>query len=131
MKFGEGSAATGEEQKGAMSLVRMRSDIKPVCDKHHEPMSLVFLVWEVGGDVSTKNVFACSRLGCQRHYDIIHGYYTIAEGQIERETKTHNPCSKDELPMYLYDYEPQGSVGKWKCAQFGCGVATETRGPIS
>ena len=113
-----------------MSLVRMSSDIKPICDNHHEPMSHVFLVWRVGSDEFTKNVFACGVPGCQRHYDIIHGYYAISENQIERETKTHVPCPCDELPMFLQDYEPQGAVGKWACAQFGCGGSRKTRGPV-
>lgn len=111
-----------------MSLVRMRSDIKPLCDKHYRPMKLVYLVWQVGADINTKPVFACDERGCQRHYDIIHGYYTISEGHIDLATKTRVPCAHDELPMYLYEYEPHGGVGKWMCAQFGCEGSKETRG---
>ena len=111
-----------------MSLVRMRSDIKPLCDKHYRPMKLVYLVWQVGADINTKPVFACDERGCQRHYDIIHGYYAISEGHIDPATKTRVPCAHDELPMYLYEYEPHAGVGKWMCAQFGCEGSKETRG---
>ncbi len=112
-----------------MSLVRMRSDIKPLCDVHHRPMTLVHLLWQVGSDVGTRAAFACEEKGCRRHYDIIHGYYTICKDHIERETKTHVACCNDELPMYLREYELQGSVGHWMCAEFGCEGGKQTRGP--
>jgi hypothetical protein len=91
---------------------------------------LVHLLWNVDVDVWEKTVYACGEFGCQRHYDITHGYYSISEERIDRSTKTRVPCPRDELPMHLYEYEPQGSVGKWMCAQFGCKCAKETRGPF-
>lgn len=113
-----------------MSLVRMRSDIKPLCDKHYRPMKLVYLVWQVDADVYTKPVFACDEGGCQRHYDILHGYYTISGDHIDPGTKTRVPCDQDELPMFLHAYEPQNKRETWMCAQFECGADKVTRDMI-
>ena len=111
-----------------MSLVRVRSDIRPLCDKHYRPMKLVEVVTIVGTDVGKRTAFACEENGCQRQYDIDYGYYTIAEGQIERGTTTRIPCPNDEHAMYLSQFEPQGSVRKWLCLQFGCESNKQTRG---
>jgi hypothetical protein len=86
--------------------------------------------WQVDKDAWTKVAFACGERGCERHYDITHGYYTIHDSQIQRDTKLRLPCSNDESPMFLRAYEPQGSIGNWTCAQFGCKGAKETRGPF-
>ena len=112
-----------------MSLVRMRTDIEPICDEHLKSMELVLLVWQVGTDAWTRHVFACKTLRCLRHYDIIHGYYTISDGRTEVNTKTHVSCPIDGLPMYLNEYRPQRRVGMWMCAQFGC-EGKETRASV-
>jgi hypothetical protein len=48
-----GGHCGGMSQEDEVSLVRMRSDVKPLCDKHYRPMKLVYLVWQVGADINT------------------------------------------------------------------------------
>lgn len=108
----------------------MRTDFRPLCDKHYRPMTPVQLIGQIGTEAYSILAFACSERGCARHYNIIHGYFTISSGQIEPKTKTIIGCQNDESPMYLAEFEPQGSVRTWSCAQFGCGGGKTTRGPV-
>jgi hypothetical protein len=94
-------------------------------------MKLVYLGWQVAADTYMRPAFACDEGGCQRHYDIIHGYYTISGGRIDPASKTRQLCREDELPMFLYEYEPQNKRETWMCAQFGCGADEVTCEAIS
>lgn len=110
-----------------MSSVQMRSDIRPLCDYHYGAMSPVAYKWQVGTDVFPLAAFRCDELDCHRHYNITHGYFTIAEGRIQRETKVHMPCPGDTLPMYLAEVRAGDEAQRWCCAQTDCTGWRETR----
>jgi hypothetical protein len=113
-----------------MSVVRMRTNIRPVCDTHYSSMSPAYLKWRIGTDRGITPVFACEEIGCQRHYDIINGYFSLCGGRIGRQMSVLVLCPDDGVPMYLEKFDPQRSVRKWMCAQFGCNGRKETRGGL-
>jgi hypothetical protein len=113
-----------------MSPVRMRRNIQPLCDKHNQMMTPVYLIWGTGNDTFSIPAFACEVRGCMRHFTITQGYHTISKGRVEKASKLFVLCSWDGLPMYLDEFEAQGSKRTWRCAQFGCKGEKTTNGPI-
>jgi hypothetical protein len=113
-----------------MDGVKVKGGIQPLCDSHYSPMGLVEVRSIIGSDISIRTAFACGVKGCRRQYHIDYGYYTVAEGQIERGSTVRVPYPNDEHAMYVCRFDPQGSVREWVCPQFGCKGAKETRGPF-
>ncbi len=113
-----------------MSLVRVKTDTQPLCDKHYGPMKLVDIVSRIGSDVGVRTALACTQERCKRQYDTDYGYYTVSVGQIERETITRVRCPQCERAMYLKALEAQGSIQKWACPQFSCNGCKKSRGPL-
>jgi hypothetical protein len=111
-----------------MDGVKVKGGIQPLCDSHYSPMGLVEARSIIGSDVSIRTAFACGVKGCQRQYHIDYGYYTVAEGQIVRESTARIPCPNDERAMYLDEFERQGNVRKWVCPESGCNGSKRTHG---
>lgn len=109
-------------------LTRTRMDLKPLCDVHlTEGMVLVELILAVGPDVFPKTAFACSELGCDRHYDA-RGYFSVSKGQGIVRGPDEIKCPHDGLAMYISRFELQGSVRHWQCSQLGCNGSKVTNG---
>lgn len=90
-------------------------------------MQLVEIMSIIGSDVSTRPAFACGENGCHRQYDIDYGYYTVSGGQILGESTIRVPCPNDEHAMFFDQLDPLPSIRKWRCPQFECDGAKETR----
>ena len=110
-------------------MVRMRSDIRPLCDKDRSPMAARQVRVEMGlpGDGGTKTVFCCLKEDCQRRYDIIQGYHTTTAGQIEHDTEALR-CPEDQGAMFLGSAS-QGVI-VWMCSQLECGYTESTAGEV-
>jgi hypothetical protein len=92
-------------------FAQMRTDIRPLCDKHFRPMNAVYLIWTVPGmpDANCTPAFKCEGEGCDRLYDIIRGYHERPGGQLQRSIKQVS-CPKDALPMFIARHDSQGSI---------------------
>jgi hypothetical protein len=101
--------------------MRMRGDIRPLCDKDGSQMVARQVQFDMGlsGYGGTKPVFLCIREDCQRRYDFVQGYHTVVGGQIRHDTGTRR-CPEDQGAMFV-GLAPSGGMRVWMCAQFGCG----------
>ncbi len=100
-----------------MSIVRMKTDMKPRCDLHYAGPAMVpvEVYFEVDKLLCSFRAFACQVSGCHRVYDIVHGYFEISDGRISSLGHSRRPCPKDERTV------PEDSgMSIYKCSQFGC-----------
>lgn len=82
-------------------------------------------------DSYLKQCYACDKPGCPYRYDFPNGYFTIRGGEhIERDMRYWRGCPKDALPMYIADFEPQGSKRTWRCARISCTGNCVTEGQL-
>ena len=110
-------------------LVRMRMDIRPRCCVHRES---VMVPVEVCGQIDEHpysfRAFACEA-GCERLYNIVHGYFQLSDGKISSLGQFRVPCPNDESPMYVESADLQESaVRTYRCSQFGCDGKQTVRG---
>ncbi len=104
-----------------MISVRMRMDIHPRCDRHPQSVMVpVMLQLVPGSDKPWSPAFVCAEPNCPRHYNSADGYFNIFKQRTDPDATRRMPCPEDALPMFLADYEPQGKVWTWRCAQLGC-----------
>ena len=112
-----------------MTTPRMRTDLRPLCPAHNTQMVPAHSWLEVDTDVFPKSCYACEEPDCLYCYDIVHGYFTVREGEcIEHDMKYRQRCTHDGLTMYLADFEAQGSKRTWRCGQMGCKGSRITEG---
>lgn len=111
---------------------RMRMDIQPRCDKHpNSLMSPVAVQLQVDDDKPFWiPAFACGEADCSRLYNSNHGYFYFVDNYIDRDAKLRVLCPHDELAMYIAQFEPQGLVLIWRCAQVGCQGSHLTKGAL-
>lgn len=115
-----------------MTMVTMRLDLQPQCVQHHEPMVPCLLWQKFDEHVSPIHCYVCPHADCSYHWDIASGYFTTREGEhIQRDMKYWQKCMRHGLPMYLAEFNPQGSKRTWKCGQLGCMYARITEGPLT
>ncbi len=104
-----------------MTFVQMRTDLLPLCQVHPAPMVSVVVWLKVASDVFPKPCYACAEAGCRYHYDIVHGYFKISEGEsIERDMNYWNKCSREGLPMFIESFQTERDRRTWRCGQLGC-----------
>lgn len=113
-----------------MSLVRMRTDLHPLCQRHHTPMAFVELWLRAATDTFPIPAYASHEVGCTPHFNVIHAYFDASEGKgIQRDMKAWLKCSSDGLPMYISEFDPTKNRHTWQCSQFGCDGSQVTEGP--
>jgi hypothetical protein len=59
--------------------------------------------------------FLCSVPGCNQHYDMAHGYYTIVKGKRE-EGANKLPCPDCSNRLYLVTRGALNEATIWRCA---------------
>ena len=107
----------------------MRNDIAPRCDKHKwRRMTRAEIHRKKEGFESWTPSFACEEASCDRYFDLVRGYYSISGKDIIPESKNRHACPNDDLAMAIVEFEPQGSVHTWECAQFRCGRREQVQG---
>ena len=104
-----------------MISIRLRSDIRPLCDRHSSrPMTFIFLQIEPGAGRTWEPAFACGEPGCPRHFSPNYGYFNTFKQRVDGDTQQRVPCPKDALPMYLASVDDQHQILTWHCPQFAC-----------
>lgn len=99
-----------------MSVPKMKSDIKPLCDKHLVEMEAVRVRAKMGGsDVWTWPSFRCSTQGCTRSFDS-GGYATISDGLVDPESRNFIGC--EDGAMFVESVEEDRLI--WRCSKVGC-----------
>jgi hypothetical protein len=63
--------------------------------------------------------FFCSVPGCNQHYDMVHGYYTIVKGKRE-EGANKPPCPDCSNRLYLMTRGALNEATVWRCANETC-----------
>jgi hypothetical protein len=80
-----------------MLAPKMRSNIKPLCDKHLVEMEAVRVKAKMGGsDECTWPAFRCSTQGCTRTFDS-GGYTTISNGSIDPASRNFIGCEEGAM----------------------------------
>ena len=99
-----------------MSVPEMKSDIKPLCDKHIVEMEAVGPSAKMGGsDVWEWPAFRCTIQDCARLFDS-GGYATISNGSIDRESRNFIGC--EDRAMFIESVEQDRLI--WRCSKPGC-----------
>jgi hypothetical protein len=99
-----------------MAVPEMKSDIKPLCDKHLVEMEALSMSAKMGPpDVWTWPAFRCATQGCTRSFDS-GGYTTISKGSVERESRNFIGC--EDGVMFIENVEGDGLI--WRCSKAGC-----------
>ena len=105
-----------------MSSSHMRTDISPLCDKHHQPMILTDgLLFQIAVDsYVAERTWVCEEESCSRRYDWTSGYYTFYEGKIPPGDQLREFCSVHKRPMYIAEFNKEKAIRVWKCAHDNC-----------
>ena len=99
-----------------MLTPEMKSDIKPLCDKHLIEMEPVRVRARMGGsDVWIWPAFRCSSQGCARSFDS-GGYTTTSDGSIDPESRNFIGC--EDGAMFIESVEGDQLI--WRCSKVGC-----------
>jgi hypothetical protein len=94
----------------------MKSDIKPLCDKHLLKMEAVGVSAKMGGsDVWTWPAFRCPTAGCDRLFDS-GGYRTFSEGPVDPDSSNFIGC--EDGAMFIERVEEDNLI--WRCSKVGC-----------
>jgi hypothetical protein len=105
-----------------MSAREMKSDIKPLCDRHLNEMEAVALRTKMGGsDVWTSTVFRCAEVGCARVFDS-GGYISVSDGSIDPRTRNFVGC--EDGAMFIESVDDGLLI--WRCCKVGCGRSRTT-----
>jgi hypothetical protein len=104
-----------------MISIHLRSDIKPLCDRHpSRQMSLIFMQLEAGTDKPWQPSYVCAEPNCPRHYNPNLGYYNIFKQRLDPDTQRRVPCPNDALAMFVEKVDSEHQMWNWHCSQFGC-----------
>jgi hypothetical protein len=101
-------------------------EIFPLCDLH-------FSLMEPARRPDTKDAaglpfFRCSISGCTRHYDPLHGYLDVINGQPLADQAEKTQCSRDERAMYMASYNSGSRMEVWRCPDVSCRAERTARG---
>src|SRR5450756_1842024 len=101
---------------------KMKSDIKPLCDKHLVEMEAARATEKMGGsDVCDWFAFCCSMQGCARSFDT-GGYTTNSDGSIDPESRNFIGC--EHGAMFIESVEGDRLI--WRCCMVGCQRSSST-----
>ena len=99
-----------------MSGREMKSDIRPLCDRHLTEMGGVGTRLKMGGaDTWTSVVFRCAEEGCAQLFET-GGYISIADGSIDPPTRNFLGC--EDGAMFIESVE--NGLLTWRCCEVGC-----------
>jgi hypothetical protein len=94
----------------------MKTDIKPLCDKHLTEMAAIGVTARMGGsDVWNWPAFHCPAQGCTRLFDT-GGHTTISNGSIDPDSRNFIGC--DDGAMFIESVKEDGLI--WRCSKKGC-----------
>ena len=120
----------------------MQLDIRPLCDKCNQPMTLGSYAFSPGLSVDSNGqlsqaelarAYKCPEESCQRHYDILNGYFSISGGRIQAQS-TPQTCQARHgrlMPMYIAEIKSKTSEIVWRCAFRNCDKTETTTGITS
>ena len=100
--------------------LKMPLDIRPLCLYHDLPMIPTQETRHPRRFFEeTHYWFFCSVPGCNQHYDMVHGYYTIVKGK--REEGANKPACPDcSSRLYLVTRGALDEATVWRCANETC-----------
>src|SRR5260370_10790644 len=99
-----------------MSKPEMKSDIKPLCDKHMAEMEPLRVKANMGrSDLWTWPAFRCPRQGCDRSF-YSGGYATTSDGSIDPGSGNFIGC--EDGAMFIESVEGDRLI--WRCSKVGC-----------
>jgi hypothetical protein len=76
---------------------RMRTDIRPRCDRHH---------WQMIKIPAMRAMYRCRESSCARHFGYPNGYFDLLEGgEVSNSVKFSRPS--DGSAMYLAESNEQ------------------------
>ena len=108
-------------------IIAARTDIRPRCDVHRgQQMVAVQMIPSNQGD--RWPAYACTEPGCVRFYSVWEGYFALTKGAVAFDRTKQMICPEDQTALYLDNYEPQGRIATWRCAQFNCKHGETVRG---
>lgn len=97
---------------------QMKSDIKPLCDKHLTEMEAVRVQANMGGsDIWMWPAFRCNADGCTRLFES-RGYLTISNGMADLVGRNCVGCDTDGEMMFIERVEEDRLI--WRCSRNGC-----------
>ncbi len=94
--------------------------IKVRCDKHPSYSEMVQLMLADPPGHFRWYVRGCFVPGCGRLWDIWEGYFELVNGKPVSDRSKQHICPDDETAWYIRDFDPQGGVTTWDCAQLHC-----------
>jgi hypothetical protein len=117
-----------------MTMDRMATNMKPLCDKHPHQMMVLAQLTSRDPERSVRFLaYVCPEDVCNRAYDLWEGYFDVVEGKPAPDsTIQQQRCPEHASPLYLarFQVKPGGSVRTWRCAQVGCRKESTTTGEI-
>jgi hypothetical protein len=107
-------------QTMSTTKLKMPLGIRPLCLYHDLPMIPTQEARHPRRFLEeTYYWFFCSVPGCNQHYDMEHGYYTITKGKRE-EGANKPPCPDCSLRVYLAKRDELNGTSVWLCANEEC-----------
>jgi hypothetical protein len=122
------NAPSGLELECSMTRPAMRTDLHPLCQRHHSPMTFgAVKILSLPSHMNPILLYVCEEPACSSRYNIEHGYFSLVLGEeIRRDAAASHRCTHDGFYMYISEYDPQKRVRTWRCAAEGCtGSRTE------
>ena len=107
-----------------MTGAETRLDIQPLCDKDYEPMTLDGYNFSGPPDIGIayfELAYQCRRDDCSRCYNIVHGYFTLAEGR--RFVDERIKLCPHGVPMYIAEPQKENIPTVWRCGLIDCGCS--------
>jgi|SRR5277367_5658596 len=97
-----------------MPVREMKSDIRPLCDRHLIEMRTIGVEAKMGGtDLWTWSAFRCTEPECSRLFDS--GYANISRGSVDPESR--NLVSCEDGAMFIESVEEE--LLTWRCCKIG------------
>ena len=102
-----------------MHGTEMRLDLKPLCPKHRDKMTLADLVLRMLSDLNRKTCYRCPAPGCDYHYHVWQGYFTVRQGErMQPDVTLSKQCLRDGNHMYIAKSSERET--RWQCGIEGC-----------
>jgi hypothetical protein len=95
----------------------MRTDLLPLCDKHHRTMEAS--VAPFNADYSIE-FFRCTEKFCGRCFSERLGYVTPQKGEAPVVSHDQPRCEKHGRPMFISSLDRQRNVLRYACPEAEC-----------
>jgi len=95
----------------------MRTDILPLCDKHHRTMEFCLAPFSSSHSVE---FFRCTDKFCHRCFSEALGYVTPRKDDTPTILPNQPRCDRHGRPMLIYSLDRQRNVMHYACPEEGC-----------